>query len=109
MRGLDYYTETVFEVISEDLGAQNSICGGGRYNNLISDIGGPSTPAVGFAFGLERIILLMQKQQASYPKSSLLIYVAPLAKEYQVDCIHFAENLRNINLQTVMDYTKFDF
>ncbi len=109
VRGLDYYTETVFEVISEDLGAQNSICGGGRYNNLISDIGGPSTPAVGFAFGLERIILLMQKQQASYPKSSLLIYVAPLAKEYQVDCIHFAENLRNINLQTVMDYTKFDF
>ena len=62
VRGLDYYTETVFEVVSEDLGAQNSICGGGRYNNLISDLGGPKTPAVGFAFGLERIVMLMQKQ-----------------------------------------------
>lgn len=107
VRGLDYYTETVFEVVSEDLGAQNSICGGGRYNNLISDLGGPSTPAVGFAFGLERIVMLMQKQNLVKTQSSLLIYIAPLAKEYQIDCVHFAENLRNKGFSVVTNYTKF--
>jgi histidyl-tRNA synthetase len=107
VRGLDYYTETVFEVVSEDLGAQNSICGGGRYNNLISDLGGPSTPAVGFAFGLERIVMLMQKQNLAKNLPSLLIYIAPLAKEYQIDCVHFAENLRNKGFSAITNYTKF--
>ena len=107
VRGLDYYTETVFEVVSEDLGAQNSICGGGRYNNLISDLGGPKTPAVGFAFGLERIVMLMQKQELTLQNNTLLIYIAPLAKEYQIDCVHFAENLRNKGFNSVVNYTKY--
>ncbi len=106
VRGLDYYTETVFEVTSEDLGSQNSICGGGRYNNLIADIGGPKTPAVGFAFGLERIIMLMIKQKISIPTQSNLIYMAPLGKEYQIDCVSFAETLRSEGHCVFFDYSK---
>ncbi|GMV88888.1 MAG: histidine--tRNA ligase [Chthonomonas sp.] len=59
VRGLDYYTETVFEITSGDLGAQNSLCGGGRYDNLIKDIGGPPTPSVGVGMGIERALLVL--------------------------------------------------
>ena len=86
VRGLDYYTETVFEVVSEDLGAQNSICGGGRYNNLIAEIGGKKTPAVGFAFGLERIILVMEKQSIKVSNEQRIIYIAALDTLFQIDC-----------------------
>jgi histidyl-tRNA synthetase len=63
VRGLDYYTKTVFEVWAEGIGAQNAICGGGRYDGLAEVLGGPFTPAVGFASGLERIVLTMQNEQ----------------------------------------------
>jgi histidyl-tRNA synthetase len=63
VRGLDYYTHTAFEIISDDLGAQATVCGGGRYDGLIQQLGGPATPAVGWAIGLERLILLLQKKQ----------------------------------------------
>lgn len=62
VRGLDYYTRTVFEIISPELGAQNSLCGGGRYDNLIEALGGPPTPSVGFAGGMERALLIMQEK-----------------------------------------------
>tara|TARA_Y100001970_G_scaffold214572_1_gene262401 strand:+ start:19211 stop:20479 length:1269 start_codon:yes stop_codon:yes gene_type:complete len=109
VRGLDYYTETVFEVVSEDLGAQNSICGGGRYNNLIKNLGGSHTPAVGFAFGIERLIMLLKKQNISLPNQPILVYIAALGKEYQMECIHIAEDLRNLGLRVTIDYKKIDF
>lgn len=109
VRGLDYYTETVFEVVSEDLGAQNSICGGGRYNNLIAEIGGKKTPAVGFAFGLERIILVMEKQAIKVSNEQRIIYIAALDTLFQIDCVSFAETLRNIGLTVVLDYNKSSF
>jgi len=59
VRGLDYYTKTVFEVTSSDLGAQDALCGGGRYNNLVKELGGKNTPAIGFAAGIERLLLAM--------------------------------------------------
>lgn len=62
VRGLDYYTDTVFEVLSTDLGAQSALCGGGRYDGLVKDMGGPDTPSVGFALGIERCCLVMQSQ-----------------------------------------------
>lgn len=62
VRGLDYYTRTVYEVVSEDLGAQNSVCGGGRYDGLVEALGGPPTPAVGFALGLERLLTILKTQ-----------------------------------------------
>ena len=60
VRGLDYYTGTVFEFISKDIGAQGTVCGGGRYNNLVEEVGGKSVPAVGFGMGLERLILTLE-------------------------------------------------
>lgn len=62
VRGLDYYTDTVFEVLSTDLGAQSALCGGGRYDGLVKDMGGPPTPSVGFALGIERCCMVMQSQ-----------------------------------------------
>lgn len=67
VRGLDYYTKTVFEFVSEDIGAQGTVCGGGRYDGLIEELGGNPTPAVGFAVGLERLLLLMENTGSPFP------------------------------------------
>lgn len=66
VRGLDYYTKTAYEILSGDLGAQKAVCGGGRYDNLSESIGGPHLPGVGFAAGIDRIILIMEQQGASF-------------------------------------------
>ena len=63
VRGLDYYTKTVFEVISNKIGAQGTICGGGRYDGLVETLGGPKTPGIGFGIGMERLLLVMQAQK----------------------------------------------
>jgi histidyl-tRNA synthetase len=79
VRGLDYYTGTVFEFISTDIGSQGTVCGGGRYNNLVSDIGGKSVPAVGFGMGLERLIMVMESRGLFLGKDqSPQVYIAPL-------------------------------
>ena len=65
VRGLDYYTRTVFEIKSNNLGSQNAVCGGGRYDNLVEELGGESTPAIGFAMGMERLISLLKKKEIS--------------------------------------------
>src|SRR4028119_838655 len=67
VRGLDYYTHTAFEIQSDDLGAQATVCGGGRYDGLVAQLSGPDTPAVGWAIGLERLILLLQLQKLPLP------------------------------------------
>ena len=72
VRGLDYYTKTAYEVLSGALGSQNAVCGGGRYDNLAEAIGGPHVPAVGFAAGVERIILVMEEQRCSFGKEPAL-------------------------------------
>lgn len=68
VRGLDYYTKTVFEFVSNTIGAQGTVCGGGRYDGLIESIGGNPTPAIGFAMGLERILLVMESMGTEFPK-----------------------------------------
>jgi histidyl-tRNA synthetase len=68
---LDYYTKTVFEITSNHLGAQNAVCGGGRYNRLVEDLGGPETPAVGWALGMERLMSLV----GDLPKRALDYYI----------------------------------
>ena len=76
VRGLDYYTRTVFEFVSEDIGSQGTVCGGGRYNNLVSDLGGKNVPAVGFGMGLERLIMVMENAGLSFgenPTGTLFI------------------------------------
>ncbi|NMA82365.1 MAG: histidine--tRNA ligase [Epulopiscium sp.] len=76
VRGLDYYTRTVFEFISNDIGSQGTVCGGGRYDKLVEECGGKPTPAVGFAIGLERLLMVMEAEQGAYihePKRDLFI------------------------------------
>lgn len=79
VRGLDYYTKTVFEFVSSDIGAQSTVCGGGRYDGLIEQLGGKPTPALGFAMGLERIIMVMENQKCDFLQSRTCdLYIAPM-------------------------------
>ncbi|MBQ4363097.1 MAG: histidine--tRNA ligase, partial [Oscillospiraceae bacterium] len=75
VRGLDYYTRTVFEFISRDIGAQATVCGGGRYDGLIDEMGGPATPALGFAMGMERLILAMKTKGTAFTDDVCDLYI----------------------------------
>jgi len=82
VRGLDYYTRTIFEITSSLLGAQNTFCAGGRYDDLIEELGGPSIPAMGFAIGVERTLIALKRQGKEVSsKSSSLIHIATIGKE----------------------------
>lgn len=82
VRGLDYYTRTVFEFVSEDIGAQGTVCGGGRYDGLIEEIGGAPTPAVGFAAGIERLLMVMEAAGTKPPApKGPKVYLAGLDAE----------------------------
>ncbi len=95
VRGLDYYTKTVFEVWAAGIGAQNAVCGGGRYDGLIGMIGGPDTPAIGFASGIERIILTMKQEGIVPPETTLpRIFVAYLGAEAKAAAVVLAQELR---------------
>ncbi len=79
VRGLDYYTRTVFEFVSNDLGAQSTVCGGGRYDGLIAQMGGQPTPALGFGMGLERLLMVMEAQGCAFPEDKRCeVYIAPM-------------------------------
>lgn len=81
VRGLDYYIRTVFEFVSTDIGAQGTVCGGGRYDGLVSQLGGPDISGIGFAMGIERLYLLMQKQQCEFPpKATCDVYIASIGE-----------------------------
>lgn len=85
VRGLDYYTKTVFEFIAEGIGAQSTVCGGGRYDGLVKELGGPSLPACGFAMGITRLILAMEQNGAKAPeKLSPALYIASMGQEAQI-------------------------
>jgi len=94
VRGLDYYTETVFEFTTDKLGSQNAVAAGGRYNNLVEKMGGPSTPATGFALGLERIVLL--HEQISDEKFKFLtdVYIAWIGEDTFIPAMKIATDLR---------------
>ena len=81
VRGLDYCTRTVFEFISADIGAQATVAGGGRYDGLIAEMGGPSTPALGFAIGMERIILAMKAAQGRFTDDTCDLYIIAMDSE----------------------------
>ncbi len=95
VRGLDYYTKTVFEFISTDIGAQGTVCGGGRYDGLIEQLSGKPMPALGFAIGLERLIITMEKQGCDFmeaPKCEL--YIAPMGDRAKLKTVELAKILR---------------
>ncbi|RJQ33136.1 MAG: histidine--tRNA ligase [Actinobacteria bacterium] len=106
VRGFDYYTRTVFEVASSELGAQDALGGGGRYDNLIADYGGDSTPAIGFAFGLERIILARQKQGKSKRPTKLHLWISYIDEESKKEAFKLLLLMRknNISADMSLDY-----
>ncbi len=95
VRGLDYYTRTVFEFVSNDIGAQATVCGGGRYDGLVEQMGGQPTPALGFAIGLERLHMVMQAQGCEYPQDKPCeVYIAPMGDEASVMASSLCSRLR---------------
>ncbi|MCB1181535.1 MAG: histidine--tRNA ligase [Chlamydiia bacterium] len=107
VRGLDYYNRTVFEITSEHLGAQNALGGGGRYDGLIKDLGGPDTPAFGFGAGLERIIQAMLAQGAYLPEEGILqLYMIPLGEKAFAPSFHLLNQLRNQHIVAQMDFSE---
>lgn len=102
VRGLDYYTKTVFEIQPEEIGAQTTIGGGGRYDDLIEELGGKPTPAIGFATGIERIVLNLKKQQIPIPTLSRPdVFIACLGNEAKAKAIKLASRLRRENIKVV--------
>ncbi|MGN1481991.1 histidine--tRNA ligase [Porcipelethomonas sp.] len=96
VRGLDYYTKTVFEFVTTDIGAQGTICGGGRYDGLIEQLGGQKTPALGFAMGLERLIITMENQGISFDSDmGCNLYIAPMDDNAVPHAMKLAKSLRD--------------
>ncbi len=102
VRGLDYYTHTAFEVISDDLGAQATVCGGGRYDGLVKELGGTETPAVGWAIGLERLILLLSQLQQP-PRSILDFYLVSRGDGAEAQALKLAQHLRHSGFAIELD------
>lgn len=104
VRGLDYYTNTVFEFIAEGIGAQSTVCGGGRYNGLIEELGGNPLPALGFAIGLERLLMVMEAQGIEIPAPDKpVLYIAALGKEAEVNAFKTVKTLREAGLEAQFD------
>jgi len=108
VRGLDYYTHTAFEIQSDDLGAQATVCGGGRYDGLVAQLGGPDTPAVGWAIGLERLILLLQQLQAP-PLPVLDFYVVSRGEAAEAQALQLAQKLRHSGFSVELDLSGSGF
>ncbi|MGI6128574.1 MAG: histidine--tRNA ligase [bacterium] len=105
VRGLDYYTKTVFEVTWSGLGAQTAVCGGGRYDGLVEECGGPPTPGVGFAMGLDRLLLAWEKVGSGLVGDNKpSVYVAALTKEDGNDAFALLTSLRQANIAADKDY-----
>lgn len=94
VRGLDYYNRTVFEWITESLGSQGTVCGGGRYNGLVEQLGGKPTPAVGFAMGLERLVLMMETLGNTDVRRSVDVYMVTAGEGTMMAGMKLAEQLR---------------
>jgi histidyl-tRNA synthetase len=105
VRGLDYYTKTVFEVWAEGIGAQNAVCGGGRYDGLAEELGGPPTPGIGFASGLERVVLTMKQQEVVVPAlPAPNIFVAYLGQEAKTEAVKLAVELWEAGLGATLAF-----
>ncbi|MBI2872380.1 MAG: histidine--tRNA ligase [Chloroflexi bacterium] len=103
VRGLDYYTRTVFEVHPQEEGGQSTICGGGRYDGLIQELGGPPTPGIGFATGMERMVLNLQRQGVAVPaEAPRPIAIAHMGPAGQREAIRLARRLRSAGLTVVV-------
>ena len=110
VRGLDYYTKTVFEFVTTALGSQGTVCGGGRYDGLIEQIGGNSVPGVGFGMGLERIIMLMEATGANFPKEEgVKVFIASSGEKANAKAFEIAYKLRLNGIVAETDHMQRSF
>lgn len=104
VRGLDYYTKTAFEFVTTEIGAQGTVCGGGRYDNLIKEIGDQDVPGVGFGLGIERLLLLMEKTGLSFPEPEPMdVLIVTLGDDAKKHGIWLAKDLRSKGFKCDMD------
>src|SRR5205814_2932356 len=104
VRGLDYYTRTAFEFVDEAIGAQSSICGGGRYDGLIEEIGGAPTPGIGFGAGIERLLLSMEAAGVTAEAKGIDVFVALLENDHKPRVLPLVAELRRAGLSAEVDY-----
>ena len=105
VRGLDYYTRTVFEFVSTSIGAQGTVCGGGRYDVLIQQLGGKPTPAVGFAAGLERLLMVMEPTGVQIPEPEKpMVYIAGMDGDCRKKAFEIATKLRANGIIAEIDH-----
>ncbi len=104
VRGLDYYTKTVFEFVSGDIGSQSTVCGGGRYDGLVSQMGGPQVAALGFGMGIERLMLALQNQNADFPEAQKCdLYIAPMGDAAAIKATALCTSLRRDGFEAQCD------
>lgn len=104
VRGLDYYTKTVFEFVSDSIGAQGTVCGGGRYDGLIEELGGQHTPSLGFAMGLERLQLVMEAQGCEFPEPSRPdLFIVAMGDKATLKAVEIAKDMRDEGYSVVYD------
>ena len=103
VRGLDYYSSRVFEIVTNKLGSQGTVLGGGRYDNLLKELGDKDIPAVGFATGVERIMMLLGE---NYPKNNPDVYIAWLGENTSETALKIAESLRDNDIKVYIDYSE---
>ncbi|MDN5341793.1 histidine--tRNA ligase [Oceanotoga sp. DSM 15011] len=110
VRGLDYYTQTVFEFIHEGLGAQSTLAAGGRYDNLVSEIGGNSTPAIGFAMGIERLVMALKSENIIIDDcEDIDVYIVNSGESAEFEAVRIARELRDKGIKTFMNISKRGF
>lgn len=110
VRGLDYYTKTVFEIVTTYIGAQGAVCAGGRYDRLVEEIGGPSMPGVGFGMGMERLLLVAEAQGIEFPSQPpITVYVAPVGDEASLAGFKLLQELRGSGVTADIDHVGRSF
>jgi histidyl-tRNA synthetase len=105
VRGLDYYTRTAFEVQTERLGSQNAVAGGGRYDGLVRQLGGPDHPGIGFAVGMERLIALLEEAHGSKPAQGPDVFIVALGGDAEKRGFRWVDELRRAGLWAEMEYS----
>ena len=105
MRGLDYYTKTVFEVVTGTPNGELTVCGGGRYDGLVKEVGGPATPAVGFGMGIERVLMLLDQEGVELPKPDQYDVFVTYMGEGKLAAFSLVMQLRAAGLKADMDHT----
>ena len=105
VRGLDYYTKTVFEFIATGIGAQGTVCGGGRYDGLVAEIGGPEMPGMGFGMGMERLLLVLESQGITIPEPALYeVFICTAGEAAHLKAVEIVSALRRGGIKADMDH-----